>query len=88
MTAPDPGDRGHWLSRPRSVRWLRRAGALLLAGTLLAQVWMHVHDYFGIDAWFGFNAVYGFITCVAMVLVARVLGRWLKRPDDYYHDDA
>ena len=32
----------------------------------------------------GFNAVYGFLSCVAMVLFARVLGWLVKRPDDYY----
>ena len=88
MSAPDPGARSHWLSRPRSVRWLRRAGALLLAGTLLAQIWVHVHDYFGIDGLFGFQAAYGFLSCVAMVLVAKVLGWWLKRPEEYYPHES
>jgi hypothetical protein len=33
---------------------------------------------------FGFNAWYGFLSCVAFVLIARGLGFYLKRPEDYY----
>ena len=39
-----------------------------------------------IDGWFGFAAAYGFLCCAAMVLVAKGLGVFLKRPDNYYDD--
>lgn len=34
--------------------------------------------------WPGFYAAFGFLACVALVVLARILGWWLKRPDDYY----
>lgn len=34
--------------------------------------------------WPGFYAAWGFLSCVALVALARLLGWWLKRPDDYY----
>ncbi len=40
--------------------------------------------YFGLDGWFGFSAAYGLLTCVAMIIVAKVLGIFLKRRDSYY----
>jgi len=43
--------------------------------------------HFGIDGWIGFGAVYGFLSCLVMVLVAKGLGAFLKRPDDYYAND-
>ena len=60
----------------------RRPVRVLLAG-LLAPA----HGYFGLDGSFGFNGWYGFATCVGMILVARVLGYFLKRRDSYYDRD-
>lgn len=73
-----------WLSRPRSVRILWIAFALVLGISVLAQIGLQVHPHFGIDGWFGFHALFGFVACVAMVLIAKLLGWLLKRPDDYY----
>ena len=44
-----------------------------------------------VDGWFGFGAVFGFLSCLLMVLFAKALGVFLKRPRDYYpeyRDDA
>ena len=76
-----------WLSRPATIRKLWRVFAVILALTVLAQAFVHVHAYFGIDGWFGFSAVYGFITCVAMVIFAKLLGTLLKRPENFYHSE-
>ena len=84
-------DTGHFLGRPAVIRRLWWGFSIALALTVLAQVIFPVKGYFGVDDWFGFGAVYGFLSCLAMVLVARVLGTVLKRPRDYYRersDDA
>lgn len=77
----------HWLLRKANIRKLWWAFGIVLALTVIAQVFVHVHDYFGVDGWFGFSAIYGFITCVLMVVFAKLLGLWLKRPENYYGDD-
>ncbi|MEM1080540.1 MAG: hypothetical protein AAGH65_03070 [Pseudomonadota bacterium] len=74
----------HWLVRPNTIRLLCWISAVILAATVAAQFFIHVHSYFPIGEVFGFNAVYGFLTCVAMVVFAKVLGVALKRPVDYY----
>ncbi|WP_197911793.1 hypothetical protein [Kineobactrum salinum] len=51
---------------------------------VLLQLLIPVKGYFGIDSWFGFGALFGFLSCVLMVIVAKLLGAILKRPDDYY----
>lgn len=84
---PTPSTDVHWLQRPGTVRWLWRIGLGLLALTLLAQVWVPLYAHFGIDGWFGFHALFGFLACVAMVLLAKLLGWLLKRPDTYYDND-
>lgn len=79
-----------WFERRDGERLPRRFWLILWAAlglSLAAQLLVHLHGYFGFDEWFGFNAVWGFLTCVAMVLGAKLLGVALKRPEDYYDHD-
>ena len=74
----------HWLTRPATIRRLWIVFVLVLAATVAAQFVIPVPGKFELDSRFGFGAWFGFFSCVAMVLVARVLGWWLKRPESYY----
>lgn len=76
----------HWLWRPSSIRLMWRWGIGLLAVVVLFDLLVEPHPKFGIDGSFGFYAWYGLLACVAMVLVAKGIGIFLKRPDDYYDD--
>lgn len=76
----------HWLVRPENIRLLWRLFIVILALTVVAELPIEGHPYFGIDGWFAFYAVFGFIACVGMILFAKALGLLLKRPDDYYDD--
>lgn len=76
-----------WLARPSSIRLLWRIFAVVLALTVLIQFWFPVKGYFGTDGWLGFGAVFGFLSCLVMVVFAKLLGYILKRPVDYYADD-
>jgi uncharacterized membrane protein len=76
----------HWLVRPATIRKLWIGFSIVLAAVVLAQTVVYIKGYFGVDAWFGFGAVYGFVCCMLMVLVAKLLGLVLKRPQDYYDD--
>jgi hypothetical protein len=81
----------HWLARPTTIRLLWRIFIAVLAVLVLAQTVIQVKGYFGVDGWFGFGAVFGFLSCLAMVVFAKLLGYVLKRPEDYYErrgDDA
>ena len=74
----------HWLARATTIRLLWRVFAVVLALTVVAQVFIGVKGYFGVDGWFAFGAVFGFLSCLAMVLFAKGLGYILKRDEDYY----
>ena len=76
----------HWLVRPRTIRLFWIVGSLILALTVVLQLVIKVKGYFVVDGWFGFGAVFGFLCCVAMVLVAKGLGRFIKRDQNYYQD--
>jgi hypothetical protein len=75
------------LSLPKSIRVLRWVFALMLVLVVLAQIFVNIHGNFTVDGWFGFYAIYGFISCLGMVVVAQLLGVFLKRPDTYYDDN-
>ncbi len=75
-----------WLARPSTIRLLWWVFGVVLALSVGAQLIIKVKGYFGVDDWLGFGAVYGFVACLAMVLVAKVLGWVLKRPADYYRE--
>ncbi|MEQ8664565.1 MAG: hypothetical protein RIC16_02475 [Rhodospirillales bacterium] len=84
---PAPGEhREHWLRRSSSIRLMWRGGIVVLALLALLDLVVEPHPHFGIDGTFGFYSWYGLLTCVAMVVVAKGLGIFLKRPDDYYDD--
>jgi sterol desaturase/sphingolipid hydroxylase (fatty acid hydroxylase superfamily) len=78
----------HWLVRPATIRWIWRVSIAVLALTVLVQLVIKVKGYFGVDGWLGFGAAFGFLSCLVMVLVAKVLGFVLKRDEDYYERGA
>ena len=79
-----------WLVRPSSIRLMWQVSSVLLAITVLAQLIIKVKGYFVVDGWFGFGAAFGFLSCLLMVVVAKLLGFILKRDETYYaeEDDA
>lgn len=74
----------HWLLRKNTIHRLWVIFIVILGLTVIAGLFVHQHVYFAIEDSFGFYAWYGFITCVAMVVFAKLLGLFLKRPEDYY----
>jgi hypothetical protein len=80
----DNREQDHWLARPTTIRKLWWVFSVVLALTVVAQLFIYIKGYFGVDGWLGFGAVFGFLSCLAMVLFAKGLGFALKRDEDYY----
>jgi len=76
-----------WLARPSTVRLLWRAFLAVLALVLVAGFAVEGEPHFEIERLPAFGAAYGFLACAALILLAKALGVFLKRPDDYYRDD-
>ena len=74
----------HWLTRESTIRRLWIAFAIVLVATVLADMVIDHPAYFGLDGTFGFGAWFGFASCVVLIVVAKGLGRVLKRPDTSY----
>ena len=81
-------EKKRWLLRKENIRTLWIIFIVILSVTVIAGLFVHQHESFGIEDSFGFFAWYGFITCVAMVVFAKLLGLILKRPENYYDDES
>ena len=76
----------HWLTRPATIRKLWIVFVLVLAATVLAELFVRHEPQFGIDGTLAFHAWYGFLVCGALMAVAKLLGLILRRSDTYYEE--
>ena len=74
----------HWLVRPETIKMLWAVFLIVLALLVLFDFFISHHPHFGIDGTIGFGAWFGFLSCVVLVVAAKVLGKFLKRPEGYY----
>lgn len=75
---------GGLLQKKRVLRllWIVLYG--LCGLSVLADFWVRREAHFGLDELWGFYAGLGFMGCVALVLISKVLGWFLKVREDYY----
>ncbi len=73
-----------WIERPGSVEKIVYALYALCAALFAADFFYHKHSYVAVEDFPGFYALYGFFMCAALVICARGLRVFLKRPEDYY----
>ena len=78
----------HWLARESTVRLLWRTFYAVLALTLLAEAFVAHEPHFSVESVFGFGAWFGFIACAALIVFAKGIGAFLKRPDSYYEGEG
>ena len=81
-----PVAKPHWLVRKGTIKVLWIIGLAVLAVLVYGDTYLTPHQHFVIDGTFGFHAWYGLLTCIAMVLVAKFLGKFIGRKDTYYDD--
>ncbi|MEE9169176.1 MAG: hypothetical protein V3U73_05385 [bacterium] len=81
-----------YFDRPetRKKLWVLLWGSCIFS--VIAEIFVHRHGHFGaegsnsIDGWLGFYAFLGFLSCLALILIAKFLGLFLKKRPDYYDD--
>lgn len=65
-------------------RWLWTALLAVAALTVIGEFFIHHHSKFGLDGSFAFYGWYTVVCAVAGVVVARVIGALLGRPEHYH----
>lgn len=68
----------------RTLRWLIVLFILALVGSVLLGLAYHSHAHFAYDGEWWFYWAYGFVASVAMVIVSKFLGFFLKRRENYW----
>ncbi len=57
------------------------------AEIVLPRVFHGGHHYFSFESWPAWGSLYGLISCVAIIVLSKLIGKvWLMRPEDYYDD--
>ena len=75
-----------FFERPKTIRALWILLFVVCGLTLVPELFIERHDYFGIDHFFSFYAVLGFIACALLIILAKGLGFMLKKNVDYYDE--
>jgi hypothetical protein len=73
-----------YFDRPDFRRKLWILLVIVCALTVVPDLFIHKHPYFGFDGFFGFYAVFGFVSCAVLILLAKGIGYMLKVKEDYY----
>jgi hypothetical protein len=70
----------------RLKRWSIVALALiLLAEIVLPLVFHGGHHYFSFESFPGWGSIYGLVSCVAIIVISKLIGKWwLMRREDHY----
>ena len=68
---------------PATQKRLWIIGVTVLVLTLIAEFFVHMHDYFGFDGSQTFYAWFGFASCVVIVFLSKALGLLLKKNEGY-----
>lgn len=74
-------------ARRTRIRRLFYAGlaVVALAEIVLPLCFGHGHPHFGFERWPAFGSLYGLLSCVAIIVVSKLLGKlWLMRREDYH----
>jgi hypothetical protein len=77
-----------WVDDKKNVNRIVYGLYTVCAGLFVADFIYPKHSYLAVEDVPGFYALYGFFMCAALVICARGMRLFLKRPEDFYspHD--
>jgi len=90
MSSPkNPTEKPGFFDKKRNVRLVIFFTFLGCVLTIIGDVWLHLahlkHPHFKWEEWPGFYAAFGFVSCILLVLTAKILLRpFVKRAEDFY----
>lgn len=76
-----------YFDQPKTKKMLWRLLWAVCILSLLLEFFVHRKNHFDMEDFFGFYGVLGFAACSVSILVAKAMGLFLKKEEDYYDDD-
>jgi len=73
-----------WVLKKENIKKLWISLCVTLGILVLIQFIFPIDGHFAIEGWLAFGAWFGFLSCVVMVIIAKILGFLVKREDSYY----
>lgn len=73
-----------WFDKKENLVLFLRIFYGSLVVLLVLDLFVDKHPFFGFDGAPSFSAAYGFISCVLLVLIAKVLRMFVMRDEDHY----
>ncbi len=86
MNKTSQDEKKYVFDNPRNVKIVIWALVVICAVLLGADFFIARKVEHPWEAMFGFYAVYGFFACVALVLSAKEMRKFVMRKEDYYDD--
>ncbi|MDH5453942.1 MAG: hypothetical protein OEY05_00380 [Paracoccaceae bacterium] len=77
-----------WVDRPGSANKIFWGLAVLCGVLFLLDFTYEKHGHFDVEHLPGFFGIYGFVMFTGLILAAKTLRIFIKRPEDYYGDKA
>lgn len=77
-----------WVDKPGSANKIFAGLIAVCALLFLLDFTYDKHGHFEMEAIPGFFGIYGFVMFTALILVAKLLRVFIKRPEGYYGDKA
>jgi hypothetical protein len=67
-------------------RWFYAGlGLVALAEIVLPRIFVGGHPHFSFEDFPAWGSLYGLLSCVAIIVVSKLIGKlWLMRREDYY----
>lgn len=78
------GQERGWFDKPKHFKLFMRLFFASLGLLLIADFFVHKHAEFPWEETPCFFAAYGYISCVVLVLAAKILRLFVKRDEGYY----
>ncbi len=69
----------------RIKRWSCVGLVLIVLAEIVVLLIEGGHGHFSFEDWPAWGSVYGFVSCVAIIIVSKFIGKkWLMRREDHY----
>ena len=67
--------------------WFYVGLVVVVAAEIVLPLVFHGDHHFSFESWPAWGSLYGLISCAAIIVVSKLIGKaWLMRPEDHYDD--
>jgi len=77
-----------WFTKVENSKYITGALVVICIALFLADFTYKKYGHFEVETYKGFYGVYGFVMFTGLILLAKTLRYFIKKPENYYGDKA